>query len=78
MPEWRLFFNLAGKVDNVLFLGKGGKCINDVKRFDFHMIQSACPDVIILMTGENDVGFFVCVCFLGGWHRLRGLSNITQ
>ena len=23
-------FNLVGKVDNVLFLGTGGKCINDV------------------------------------------------
>ena len=31
-------FNLAGKVDNVLFLGKGEKCINDVERIDFHMI----------------------------------------
>ena len=48
-------FNLAGKVDNVLFLGKGGKCINDVKRFDFHMIQSACPDITIHMIGDNDV-----------------------
>ena len=31
-------FNLAGKVDNVLFLGKGEKCINDVERIDFYMI----------------------------------------
>ena len=29
-------FNLAGKVDHVLFLGKGGKCMNDVERIDFH------------------------------------------
>ena len=31
-------FNLAGKLDNVLFLDKGGKCINDVERIDFYMI----------------------------------------
>ena len=50
-------FNLAGKVDNVLFLGKGGKCINDVERIDFHMIRSDCPDIIILMIGDNNVFF---------------------
>ena len=51
-------FNLAGKVDEVLFLGKGGKCINDVERIDFHKIQSGRPDVIILMIEDNDVVAF--------------------
>ena len=50
-------FNLAGKLDNVLFLGKGGRCINDVERIDFHRIQSDRPDTIILMIGDNDVFF---------------------
>ena len=50
-------FNLAGKVDNALFLCKGGKCINNVERIDFHMIQSDRPDIIILMVGDNDVFF---------------------
>ena len=44
-------------MDNVLFLGKGGKCINDVERIDFHMIRSDCPDIIILMIEDNDVFF---------------------
>ena len=51
-------FNLAGKVDEVLFLGKGGKCISDVERIDFHKIQSGRPDIIILMIGDNDVVAF--------------------
>ena len=44
-------------MDNVLFLGKEGKCINDVERIDFHMIRSDCPDIIILMIGDNNVFF---------------------
>ena len=50
-------FNSAEKVDNALFLGKAGKCINDVERIDFHVIQSDCPDIIILMIRDNDVFF---------------------
>ena len=44
-------------MDIVLFLGEGGKWNNDVERIDFHMTQSACPDIIILMTGDDDVLF---------------------
>ena len=50
-------FSLAGKVDNILFPLKGGKCINGVEQIDFHMIQSACPNIIILMIGDNGVFF---------------------
>ena len=50
-------FILVGKVDNVPLLGKGGKCIDDVERIDFHMLQSVCPNIIILMTGVTYVFF---------------------
>ena len=50
-------FSLAGKVDNILFLLKGGKCFNGVEQIDFHMIQSACPSIIILMIGVTYVFF---------------------
>ena len=34
MPEWRLYFNKAGKVDADLFLSRGGKCITDLVQFN--------------------------------------------
>ena len=48
-------FNIAGTVDEVLFLGKGGKCINELEQIDFHWMWSDCPDIIILMIGDNNV-----------------------
>ena len=57
-------FNIARKVDEVLFLGKGGKRLNDVERLDlsrFHRIQSEHRDIIKLMNGDNHAIF---------WHRL--------
>ena len=62
-------FNIARKVDEVLFLGKGGKRLNDVEWIDlsrFHRIQSEHRDIIKLRNGDNDVIFR---------HRLWGLSR---
>ena len=68
-------FNLEGKVNNVLFLRKGGKCISHVEWIDFNMIQSACPNIVILMIGDNDVFFDTDCMGLAG--RLVSLVTIV-
>ena len=47
-------FNIAGKVDKVLFLGKGGKRINDVEQINLHRIQAECQDILTLVMRDNN------------------------
>ena len=47
-------FSEAGEVNTVLFLGKGGKCITDLRRFDKHRIQAEHAVIAILVIEDNE------------------------
>ena len=42
-------------VDKIEFLGRGGKRTECVKKEDLKQIRDACPNIVVLMIGENDI-----------------------
>jgi len=54
-PQMEYAFKLAGKVDKIEFLGRGGKRTECVEKEDLKQIRDECPNFDVLMTGENDI-----------------------
>ena len=44
-------FNLAAKVDKVLFFGKRGKCTHDVEWIDLFHVWAERPDIVHAYVG---------------------------
>ena len=54
-PQIEYSFKLAGKVDTIEFLGRGGKCTECVEKEDLKQICDEGPNIVVLMIGENDI-----------------------
>ena len=55
-PRMTGSFNLIGKVDQISFLGRGGKRVVNVENEDLPQTHDVHPDIVALIIGENDVG----------------------
>ena len=55
-PRMTSSFNLIGKVDQISFLGRGGKRVVNVENEDLPQTHDVHPDIVALIIGENDVG----------------------
>ena len=49
-------FNLIGKVDQISFLGRGGKRVVNVENEDLPQTHDVHPDIVALIIDENNVG----------------------
>ena len=55
-PRMTSSFNLIGKVDQISFLGRGGKQLANTENEVLQTIRDVRPDIVALINGENDVG----------------------